>query len=173
MIKSVVGQAGDVLLVSDNLFFSRLVRLVQRHRYPERTARWNHVALVRDASTLIEATPTGVKETPLSHYANVETLLVNLHLSDTDAARALSFASSKLNQRYGWLSIVSVCLRLLCGPDTLTFERQGTYTCSGLVGAALQQAGYRFSVNGEQLGPAELLLELEKRADASAFASRF
>lgn len=146
-------QPADLLLVSDQLPFSRLVQLAQRLAGYGDASRWNHIAIVEDAMVLIEATPGGIKRTPVGYYladGSKQTRVISLALSAEDRAQALAFARGQIGRRYGFLTIISVALRLLRVP--WVFEAPGTYTCAGFVAEALERAGYE--LDGEWASPA-------------------
>jgi hypothetical protein len=149
---------GDLLLKAGRDGFSPLVRFGQSLRYPERHARYTHVAFVagRDGE-LIEATWRGVLRTHLSKYESDEYVFVRIDADEKDRSQALAFAESVADERwgYGYLGIVSVVLWLLTG-TRLWFGLSGTAFCSALGAEADARCGYVWPKPPFAMLPADL-----------------
>lgn len=154
-------QAGDFILTHGSDLFSRLIRFGQALRFHGKDRRytyWSHAALIVDEQgTLIEALSQGVCQTNISHYAPAEYHLVRLGSSanEEDRAEAVRFARTAVRDKYGWLTIANIGLRLLTG-GKLAFEMDGQFICSGLVARAMERTQAIFDRNTEGIMPADL-----------------
>lgn len=155
-------EPGDFILTHGNGFFSRLIRFGQKIRFHgqnKKYAWWNHTAIiVSKDGDLIEALNAGVIRTKISRYRETEYHLIHLEgsLADWhDREQAVKFAEWSLNQRYGWIIIVSIALSLLTG-GKFTFGFDGQSICSGLVARALERTNAIFNRTPSHIMPADL-----------------
>ncbi len=154
-------QAGDFILTHGSDLFGQLIRFGQAiriHGEDRRYTYWNHAALIVDEQgTLIEALSQGVCQTNISHYTPAEYHLVRLGAtaSEEDRAEAVRFARKAVGDKYGWLTIVNIALRLLTG-GKLMFLMDGQFICSGLVARAMERTHAVFNRNTEGIMPADL-----------------
>ena len=154
-------QAGDFILTHGSDIFGHLIRVGQALRFhgeDRKYTYWNHAALIVDEQgTLIEALSQGVCQTNISHYTPAEYHLVRLGstANDEDRAEAVRFARTAVGDRYGWLTIANIGLRLLTG-GKLAFEMDGQFICSGLVARAMERTRAIFNHNTEGIMPADL-----------------
>lgn len=146
---------GDFILCHRRGIASALIRWGERIRFRS-GARWSHAALIESPEVIIEALSRGVVRTKLSHYHDIEYILVHTQLSDQDTAQALAFAQACLGQRYGFITDFAIGLRFLTPGHGLWFGTDGTQICSGLVAQALTRGWAVFSQNPASLSPAEL-----------------
>lgn len=148
----------DFLLTHGDDWMDRAIQIGQGLRYrgaDARFARWNHVALVADVATLVEAIGTGVVLSPLAKYDAVEYHLVRIEASAADRAEAVTFARACLQQGYGYLTVASIAFSLATGA-TLAFGFDGQQICSGLVARALERTTAIFKREPSHLIPADL-----------------
>jgi len=90
-----------------------------------------------------------------------------VHLTQTtppeDREQAIKFAAFCLNDRYGWLTIVSIALCLLFG-GKLSFGVDGQQICSGLVARCIERIGEIFHEGDPwHLMPADLAKHFDVR----------
>ncbi|MGI5128278.1 hypothetical protein ACQEVB_15815 [Pseudonocardia sp. CA-107938] len=141
----------DLLRIGQGLRLGR----TQRHM-----ARYTHAALFVSASgDLIEAVGTGVRRNHLRNYAQHGRAyqIVHITASDEDRRQMVAFAEAALARRapYGFLSNISTTLWAFTG-SSLIFFRDGSFTCSGLVAAALERTSAQFATNATRVMPAQL-----------------
>ncbi|HEX9037625.1 MAG TPA: hypothetical protein VF808_11610 [Ktedonobacterales bacterium] len=152
-------QPGDFILTHGNSRMGRLIRVGERlrNRGPDRKyARWNHAALIADATGgLIEADEGGVHRAHISKYAAVEYYLVRIQASEEARAHAVEFAEWCLRQSFGWLTFASIACSLVTG-SRFDFGLDGQETCSGLVSRALEHAGTIMETDPSRAMPADL-----------------
>jgi len=124
-------------------FVSGAIRFGERlhlHGADRQYARWNHAVCVSGDGAgkawLVEALGHGVQRSPLDTYKPVEFLYVATDLDDSERADFVGYCETMVGTKYGFLTIVSIALRLLGGPR-VGFSQSGTVICSGLVAAAL------------------------------------
>jgi hypothetical protein len=139
------------------LRFGQGLRMSRRRR---RFARYTHAALVvSESGDLIEAVGTGVRRSHVRAYidAGEPYRIVRIKVSDEDRRQMVEFAEAALARKapYGFLSNVSTALWALTG-SRLIFFLDGSYTCSGLVAAALERTSTRFTTNAARVMPAQL-----------------
>jgi len=160
-------RVGDYLLVSAGVYndgvrgpvplLSRLIQSAQARRFRgERRpyAHWNHAVWV-SSECLIEAVGSGVVCSPFDKYRDVEFAYVHSNLTDAEREDADQFVRYLVGSKtpYGVPTIVSIALSLLTGL-TITFARQDTVICSGLVAAAL--AAHDWRADPTHVMPADL-----------------
>lgn len=145
-------RVGDFLLTHSTGIYGVLVRFGEALRYwgaDAPFAHWSHAAIfVDDDGGLVEALGGGVQKRNISVYSNTEYVVVHLPESTarTDRQQAVAFADHCLNDKYGWLTIVSVGLSLLTG-GKFGFGIDGQQICSALVARALERLGEIFTEN--------------------------
>jgi hypothetical protein len=144
-----IARPGDFILTHSSGIYGALVRFGEAIRYWGRDkpfARWNHAAIfVNDSGDIVEALGGGVQQRNISVYHGTEYVVV--HLPQTtipeDREQAIKFAAFCLNDRYGWLTIVSIALCLFFG-GKLSFGVDGQQICSGLVARCIERIGEIF-----------------------------
>lgn len=137
---------GDIVACTSKGLVARSIRFAQRRDHEE---HWNtnHIAVLNERRqgewTIYQAEASGVTNdktlssvTPGGHH-------FVLPFPDHLASKSLflEFIEGHVGDRYGILTIVSDALNMYL-PDSIDFRRANTFTCSGLVGAALLYAGY-------------------------------
>ncbi len=75
--------------------------------------------------------------------------------NEEDRTEAVRFARTAVGDKYGWLTIANIALRLLTG-GKLAFEMDGQFICSGLVARAMERTRAIFHHNTEGIMPADL-----------------
>jgi len=153
---------GDFALTRGHEWTGVMIRIGERLRYRgpnRRFAYWNHAALITDSNGgIIEALGSGVQAGNISKYTPIDYQVVRLeNVSDEDREHEVAFAKDCLarNQKYGYLTILSIALSLLFG-GRLGFGIDGQEICSGLVGRALERTGEVFAEEPWHMMPADL-----------------
>ena len=150
---------GDFILVKTKDTFSMFIRFGQALRYHgvmKQFSYWNHCALIVDADgTMIEVIGRGVVENNISEYEGFEYYYVSTNLNQQSRDQVVAAAKSFLNDKYAWLTIVSISLNLALGVK-LQFTRRNTMTCSAVVAQSLWAGGIIFNNNPYQMMPADL-----------------
>lgn len=159
---------GDFVLVQTDHFASKLIRFGQR-RYGKDAAQWNHAALyvgeVYGIHSIVEALTSGVVLSRLDKYPSDKIKIIRTSSrtrawwrhepqgqSDLDMrASASRFALNCVGEKYGWMTIASIAVKVLT-KGRIDFGIQGTTICSGLVARSLERMGYDF----KPWDPAEL-----------------
>jgi uncharacterized protein YycO len=162
---------GDFLLTHSNTWTGRLIRFGQRLRYTgadAKYAHWNHAALfVDDAGDVIEALGAGVQLRNVSVYRQTEYHVVYLEdVFDEDRQEEAAFAYHCLNDKYGYLTDLSLGLSLLTGMK-LGFGIDGQMICSGLVARSLERTGEIFDVDTWRATPADLAKHFQVKIEAA------
>jgi hypothetical protein len=154
---------GDLLFVSHPGLAPRLIRFRQRLYYPEKYAKWNHVACVasRDGDLVEALAKKGVVRSSVSKYRNTKCLLVHTHLNATDQAQADGFLNACVGQEYAWWSDLTVGFPLPPG-HVLQFGLPGTQFCSGLAAAMLTRGWAVFPDEPGAMLPAGLVKYYDK-----------
>lgn len=160
---AVVYRPGDFLLGRAGGYKHALIRFGQRMRIrgADRVyAGYTHAALVTSPNgELIEAVGGGVRRATVAQYvvAGEAYRIVHLTVSEEDRGQVVAFARHALADHapYGGLTLVSVALWAFTG-SRLVFFLDGSYTCSGLVAAALERTSATFDVNAARIMPAQL-----------------
>ena len=152
-------QPGDFILTHNATWSAKLVQFGQKLRYrgaESKYARWNHTALIVDnQGSIIEALGRGISQSHISDYKPTEYYVVHIDATEADRQEAVAFARACLNQRYGWLTLVSIALSLLTGTK-LSFGFDGQQICSGLVARALERTNAIFLPEASHIMPAFL-----------------
>lgn len=152
-------QAGDFILTRGKGFFAELIRFGQLLRFTGadyKFAYWNHAALITtNTGEIIEALTKGVYRRDLSYYDNKEYILVRIEASDEDRLQAVSYAEGAIGNRYGWLTISSICLSLITGLK-FSFGFDESRICSGLVAGALERTNAIFPRPASHIMPGDL-----------------
>lgn len=154
---------GDFLLSKahgikhDIISWGQALRL---HDADKRYAGYTHAAMVvSPTGELIEANGEGVRTSSLKQYVIDKEVYQVVHIEASDEARRLvvDFASDALAARapYDGLAIVCTTFWAFTG-SRLMFFMDGSFTCSGLVAAALERMGANFDMNAARVTPAQL-----------------
>lgn len=169
----------DVLLHRGNSWTDTIIRWAQRvNGYPPAAAAVTHVAIVTDTTHVssfsglphhprhdygiigsIEATHHGTRRRPVSVPLTGGWELAPITASAADREHAVRFAESRLGQRYGWVTILSIALHFLTG-GRLALGLDGTEICSALVARALEHAGYELPFDPANATPADIAMLL-------------
>ncbi len=151
-------RAGDFILLEDDSWVSRGIRLAQglRFRGPDSRYTWpNHTGVLVSPDALVEAVSRGVRRSPLSIYDSRDYVLVRVEASDEDREQMARFALSCIGYPYGIVTSISFALTLFVALEaSLTVDH--TYICSQLVAQALERAGYVLPRSPERMSPADL-----------------
>ncbi len=158
---------GDILLGRAHGFRHDVLRRGQAMRLRRRQrqyARYTHAALVTSESgDLIEAVGGGVRRSTLRCYDDGREIyrIVHITASDEDRGQMVAFAEATLARRaqYAFLANVSTAFWAFTG-SRLVFFLDGSYTCSGLVAAALERTSAHFTTNAARVMPAQLAIWL-------------
>jgi len=158
-VKATNFQPGDFILVETGGIAAKTIRLGQLIRYHGRMkpfAKWNHAAIITDVDgTLIEARPTDVTRANISEYTNFSVYVVHTNLDEQSQKQTIAAAESFLNDKYGWITILSIMVQLLTGIK-VQISFGNSIICSALVAQSLWAAGVIFSDNTYQMMPADL-----------------
>jgi len=151
---------GDFLLTHSRSWTGRLIRFGQRLRYAGAAAKyahWNHAALfVNEGGDIIEALGGGVQLRNVSVYKQTEYHVVYLQdVLDEDRQEETAFAYHCLNDKYGYLTDLSLGISLLTGLK-FAFGIDGQMICSGLVARSLERTGEIFEMDTWRAMPADL-----------------
>lgn len=154
---------GDFLLSKAHGRKHDIIRFGQDLRLPgpdKHYAGYTHAALVVSPSgDLIEAVGEGVHRTTLRQYVkdNEVYQVVRIDASDEGRHQVVDFATWVLSQKapYARLAIASTTVWAFTG-SRLMFFMDGSYTCSGLVAAAMERTGAKFGMNAARVTPAQL-----------------
>jgi hypothetical protein len=156
-------QPGDFLLSRAHGRKHDIIRWGQALRLPDddkHYAGYTHAALVVSWSgDLIEAIGEGVRRSSLKQYVIDKEVyqVVRIEASEEARRRVVEFATFVLSARapYAGLAIVSTTVWAFTG-SRLLFFMDGSFTCSGLVAAALERMGAMFGMNAARVTPAQL-----------------
>lgn len=154
---------GDVVLGRAHGHKHQIIRWGQARRLKPADrvfAGYTHAALVVSADgDLVEAVGEGVQRSSLTRYVIDAEIyqVVRIDITDEARERVVDFAQSAADARAPYASLATVCTTVwaLTG-SRLMFFMDGSYTCSGLVAAALERMGARFEVNWAKVTPAQL-----------------
>jgi hypothetical protein len=144
-----VALPGDFLLTHSAGLYGTLIRFGEAIRYWRKDkvfAHWSHAAIFVDKDgNIVEALGGGVQKRNISVYRGTEYVVVHLPATTTplDRQEAITFAEYCLNDKYGWLTIVSIALCLLTGAK-LSFGVDGQQICSALVARCIERIGEIF-----------------------------
>ena len=153
-------QPGDFLLTHSEGFSSNLIRWGQSIRYhgpTEGYAHWCHAAMFVDTDgEIVEAILQGVQQRNVSVYADTEYHVIRLtDATEKERAHAVAFAEHCLNDRYGYITDLSLALSLLTRRKFF-FGEEGQMICSGMVARALERTGAIFQFDSWHMLPADL-----------------
>ncbi|MBL8927658.1 MAG: hypothetical protein JNM77_15710 [Pseudonocardia sp.] len=154
---------GDFLLSKAHGRKHDIIRWGQALRMPEadrRHAGYTHAALVvSPRGDLIEAIGEGVQTSSIKQYVIDKEVyqVVRIEASEEARERVVEFATWVLSTKapYAGLAIASTTVWAFTG-SRLLFFMDGSFTCSGLVAAALERMGARFGMNAARVTPAQL-----------------
>jgi hypothetical protein len=157
-----VARPGDFILTHSSGVYGTLIRIGEALRYwgPDKVfAHWSHAAIfVNGDGDIVEALSGGVQQRNISVYNGTEYVVVHLPVTTMplDRQQAVEFADFCLNDRYGWLTIVSIALCLLTGAK-FSFGVDGQQICSALVARCIERIGEIFREGDPwHLAPADL-----------------
>jgi len=160
---------GDFILTHSTGIYGILIRFGEALRYwgPDKIfAHWSHAAIfIDDAGEIIEALGGGVQQRNISVYDGTEYVVVHLPAATTalDRQQAVAFATFCLNDKYGWLTIVSIALCLLT-LSKIGFSVDGQQICSALVARCCERIGEIFTEGDPwRLMPADLARHFDVR----------
>lgn len=156
-------QPGDFLLSKAHGRKHDIIRWGQGLRLPEADrhyAGYTHAALVvSPTGDLIEAIGEGVQTSTIKQYVIDKEVyqVVRIEASEEARRRVVEFASYVLSTKapYAGLAIASTTVWAFTG-SRLLFFMDGSFTCSGLVAAALERMGATFGMNAARVTPAQL-----------------
>ena len=152
-------QPGDFILTHSKAIPGKVIRageFIRYHGSMRDFSHWNHSALIIDnKGTLIEAVGRGVSYGHIDEYKDVEYYLVSTNLNEQSQKQAVDAATSFLNDKYGWTTIISLTIELLTGIK-IQFSSSNSIICSALVAMSLWAGGYVFDRNPLQMMPADL-----------------
>lgn len=131
-------QAGDLILVRTSGFLARIIRLGEWLHRRGRSCRWNHAAVAVSPTEVVEATGRGVARRPL-RYTDFH--VVPSRMSGEDRGQVVTFATSCVGVRYGYVTILSIALDLLT-PAFWSFRSSRTLICSELAARAWEHGGH-------------------------------
>lgn len=150
---------GDFILTHSEAIPGKVIRLGEFIRYHgdmRDFSHWNHSALiVSEDGKLIEAVGRGVSYGHINDYLNQEYYVVNTKLNKQSQQQAINAAKSYLDDKYGWVTIISLTIELLTGVR-IQFSTSNSIICSALVAMSLWAGGYVFDRNPLQMMPADL-----------------
>lgn len=154
---------GDVVLGRAHGWKHRIIRWGQARRLDvdDRVfAGYTHAAIVVSADgDLVEAVGEGVQRSSLTRYVIDKDIyqVVRIEIPDEARERVVEFAQWAAGARAPYASLATVCTTVWAFTGSrLMFFMDGSFTCSGLVAAALERMGARFEVNAARVTPAQL-----------------
>lgn len=138
-------QVGDLIGFKTRGLFAWVIRLGQRLAGVHNNAV-THIAVVSevrpDGDAKIIQSVRRVDEVLLSSYGNTPHVLIPFPGESSHRADVIAFARSKLNAKYGVLSVVSRGINtLLPKPFQIGFSRSGDCDCSTLGARAWEHGG--------------------------------
>jgi hypothetical protein len=156
-------EPGDFLLSRAHGRKHEVIKWGQGLRLPPHDrhyAGYTHAALVvSPTGDLIEAIGEGVRSTSLRQYVIDKEIyqVVRIEAAAEARERVVEFASYALHAKspYDGLAIACTTFWAFTG-SRLMFFMDGSFTCSGLVAAALERMGARFGMNAARVTPAQL-----------------
>lgn len=158
---------GDFILTHSNCWTGRIIRWGQRLRFRGRRRKyawWNHTALiVSKKGDIIEAFGKGVVSDNISKYTQAEYTVVRIHpelANAQDREEVVVYGKWALDEKYGYLTIVSIALNLIFG-GKFSFFIDGQTICSGLVARALERTRIIFDRSPSHIMPADLAAYFE------------
>ena len=106
---------------------------------------------------LVEAVGSGVRSMHIDHYKDVEYKVVDISalVEEPDREEVVAFANWCLDERYGYMTIISITVAILTG-SKLIFGIDGQNICSGLVARALERTRAIFQRASSHITPADL-----------------
>ncbi len=165
-------QPGDFLLTHSSDFSSKLIHWGQSIRYKapmDGYAHWCHAAMFVDSNgEIVEAILQGVQQRNVSVYADTEYHVIRLtEATDKERAHAVAFAEHCLNDRYGYITDLSLALSLMTRRKFF-FGEEGQMICSGMVARALERTGAIFEFDSWHMLPADLAAAFNVQPTAGA-----
>lgn len=140
-------QPGDLVFCHSKGIIGKAIRLGEWLRW--RTGHfYNHVAVVQEQAgtdwTVVQAEARGVTRTSLlSTVAPGGSYLV-LRVPNADPMKVVTFAQSQVGKKYGWVSILSIAIRILT-PRWLplpSVRANRTWICSALAAESARFSGW-------------------------------
>jgi hypothetical protein len=160
---------GDFILTHSTGIYGRLIRLGEALRYWGKEnvfAHWSHAAIfINEGGDIIEALGGGVQQRNISVYKKTEYVVVHLPRTTAplDRKQAIDFAEFCIDDKYGWLTILSIALCLL-STAKIGFQVDGQQICSGLVARSLERTGVIFAEDDPwRIMPADLAKQFNVR----------
>ena len=159
---------GDFLLSRAHGRKHDVIKWGQSMRLPEedrKYADYTHAALVvSEDGAVIEANGEGVSATSIKQYVIDKEVYQVVRIEAPPEVRkvVVDFAHHVLAQRAPYASLAIVCTTFWAFTGSrLLFFIDGSYTCSGLVAAALERMGATFGMNASRVTPAQLAVFFE------------
>ena len=151
---------GDVGLSHGSGLVDGAIRFAESLRYGRRSfeARWNHAfMIVTTSGDLIQAEGHGVvKGSIQSDYGHGDYVILRPPYPPWGAERAVAAMTLLLNEKYGYLEIVSEALSFML-QTKLRFAIEGQQICSGAVSFALDQGGIFMGYDEQWNSPADVM----------------
>jgi hypothetical protein len=150
---------GDFFLLHNTTPSSRVILFGEWWRYHgenRKYSRWSHCGGFLDTKgTIIEALFSGVKIDNISKYKDLTYYVVHTKLSASNKVQSVNAAKSFLNDKYGWVSDLSIGFQFATGVK-LRVTVNNTINCSGLVAMMLWGGGIFFNGTPQLFAPADL-----------------
>jgi len=150
---------GDFFLLESPTKWGHLIEFgewIRYHGENRKYSKWSHAGIFTDTSGgIIEALPGGVFNDNISKYKGLTYYVVNTRLSAPNRYQAVEAAKSFLNDKYGWISDISIGFHFLTGVK-LRVTLDNTINCSGLVAMALWAGGIIFNGTPQLFAPADI-----------------
>ena len=140
-------QTGDIVFVREQGFLPSVIRFFD-------TGRFNHVAIFMSDTEILEAEyNTTVR---ITEFAYDDYEIVSLNLTDAQKERVKEFAKNFIGERFDFIEILSIWLRIVLGITELgKFNNPKSVICSELVGYFLEDLKIA-PLGTELLAPNEL-----------------
>jgi uncharacterized protein YycO len=135
-------QIGDFGVVRTKGIVGRLIQIFT-------VSRWNHAFVYVGTNTIVEATPRGVKLSPISNYENIAWSQHD-SLSEDTRAKIADHAKKQVGKPYNFLLIGNILLRIiglkLLANTRLMYKlaKSNSYICSELVSESYKEAGVNY-----------------------------
>ena len=150
---------GDFFLLESPTKWGKLIQTGEWLRYHgenRQYSKWSHCGTFIDRDgTIIEALPGGVFINNISKYKGLTYYIVHTKLSAPNKLQSVNAAKSFLNDKYGWISDISIGFHFVTGIK-LRVTVDNTINCSGLVAMSLWAGGIIFNGTPQLFAPADL-----------------
>ena len=154
---------GDVVLGRAHGHKHAIIRYGQARRLTAADrayASYTHAALVvSEDGDLVEAVGEGVQRSSLTRYVvdSGTYQVVRIEASQEARERVVAFAGWAADNHAPYAALQTLCTAFWAFTNSrLMFFMDGSFTCSGLVAAALERMGARFDINAAKVTPAQL-----------------